>query len=337
VRVAIIGCGLIGDRRARVAAASPATSCTAVCDADPSRARAVADAVGGARIETDWRRAVAAPDVDVVVAATPNAYLRDIAVAALDAGKHVLVEKPMGRDLAEALEMEDASRRARRILKVGFNHRYHPAIAEAHRRASAGEIGPVINARCRYGHGGRPGYEKEWRGNRALAGGGELTDQGVHVVDLLHWFVGQPRRAYAVLQTAVWPLGDLEDNGFGLFEYASGAVASFHTSWTQWKNLFSLEVFGRDGALVVEGLGRSYGIETLTLHHRRPEGGAPDSRSWRFEGPDESWAAEWEDFIAAIGNGAASMLGSARDGIVAMRMLDALYRSAAGHAPVDVT
>lgn len=304
-------------------------------DVDPTAAKRVAGATG-AKTQSSWEAVVADPGVDVVVVATPNGFLRDVAVAALDRGKHVLVEKPMGRNVDEARAMARAAEKSKRVLKVGFNHRYHPAIAEAHRRLRAGEIGKIINVRCRYGHGGRPGYEKEWRGNRELAGGGELTDQGVHVVDLLHWFAGTPRSAFAELQTAVWPLGDLEDNAFGIFRYESGAVASFHTSWTQWKNLFSLELFGDAGALLVEGLGRSYGTETLTLHRRRKEGGAPDTQTWTFDGPDDSWSLEWDDFLSAIG-GKSAMLGSANDGLVAMRMLDALYRSARAGTPVTLT
>jgi predicted dehydrogenase len=325
---------LIGERRARVAAAHPETTCTWVCDTNDAAARRVSEAVG-ARSGSDWRSIVASPDVDVVVAATPNAFLADIACAALEHGKHVLVEKPMGRDVNEARRMAAAGRAAKRLLKVGFNHRYHPAIAEAHRRLRDGEIGDVIWVRCRYGHGGRAGYEREWRGNRALSGGGELTDQGVHVVDLLHWFVGVPKSAFATLQTAVWPLGDLEDNAFGVFEFPKGVVASFHTSWTQWKNLFSLEVFGEKGALIVEGLGRSYGVESLTLHRRRAEGGAPDTSQWTYEGEDESWLLEWNDFVTGITTGR-PILGGANDGIVAMEMLDALYRGARARAFVPV-
>jgi len=334
VRVAVIGCGLIGERRAREATASSRSRCVAVADPARERAEMVArDA--GAEVVPGWRDAVGRSDVDAVVVATPNRFLEEIAVAALAEGKHVLTEKPMGRNLAEARRMQEAAGRAGRVLKVGLNHRYHPAIAEAHRLVAAGEIGDIINLRCRYGHGGRPGYEREWRGSRELAGGGELTDQGVHVVDLLHWFAGTPTTAFGCLQTAVWPLGDLEDNGFGLFRFAEGSVALLHTSWTQWKNLFSLEVFGRSGAVVVEGLGRSYGPETLTVYRRKPEGGAPESTSSVFEGPDPSWRLEWEDFLGAALDGR-PMLGTAEDGVVAMRMLDALYRSAAARAEIAV-
>ena len=332
LRVAVVGAGLIGTRRAVEAARHPASRCVAVADLDIARATEVA-AVVDAEGVADWRGLVDRRDLDVVVVATPNGFLAEIAVAALDSGNHVLVEKPMGRSLAEAERMRAAACAAGRVLKVGFNHRYHPAIAEAHRRFTAGGIGEVISIRCRYGHGGRPGYEREWRGRRELAGGGELTDQGVHVADLVHWFAGVPSSAYAVLQRAVWPLGDLEDNAYGTFRFASGAVAQFHTSWTQWKNLFSFEVYGRDGALVVDGLGHSYGVESLTAHRRRPEGGAPDTETICYEAEDESWRLEWEDFVGAAQYGH-PMLGSADDGVAAMRMLDALYRAAAAGVPV---
>jgi predicted dehydrogenase len=332
--VAVIGCGLIGRRRATEAAADPRSRCVLVADPNERAAREVA-AETGAEVRADWAGALRHPDVEGVVVATPNGFLAEIGTAALAAGKHVLVEKPPGRDLAEAEGLRAAACRADRVLKIGFNHRYHPAIAEAKRRCDAGELGRIINIRCRYGHGGRPGYESEWRGNRELAGGGELTDQGVHVVDLIHWFAGVPQSAFAVLQTAVWPLGDLEDNAFGLFRFTDGAVATFHTSWTQCKNLFSVESFGERGAVVVEGLGRSYGPETLTVFKRRPEGGAPASEARTFEGDDLSWRHEWHDFLGAVLEGR-PMLGTAEDGVLAMRMLEALYRSARSGAVAPV-
>lgn len=331
LRVGVVGCGLIGRRRAEEAARHEATRCIVVADPDVAAASALAADVG-ARIAADWRDVVADGDVDVVCAATPNGLLAEIAIAALRAGKHVLLEKPMGRNVHEARAIAAAAEAAGRRVKVGFNHRYHPAIARAHEELTAGTIGALINARVRYGHGARPGYEREWRGSLELAGGGELTDQGVHVADLLHWFVGVPESVYAVTQTAVWPLGELEDNAFAVLRYGGGRVASFHTSWTQWKNLFSLEVFGERGSLVVEGLGRSYGEESLAVAHRAMEGGAPRMERVAFDGPDTSWRDEWADFVGGIINGRA-YLGGPADGIVAMETLAALYRSAKSGMP----
>ena len=124
-------------------------------------------------------------------------------------------------------------------------------------------------------------------------------------------------------------------NGFGIFTYDSGVVTQFHTSWTQWKNLFSLEIFGENGAMLVDGLGRSYGVETLTIHCRKPEGGAPHTETIQYNSEDVSWNLEWIDFIKSIRTGS-PMLGSADDGIVAMRMLDAVYRSSTTRKVVNV-
>src|SRR5690606_12942993 len=111
--VAVIGCGLIGRRRAATAAAHPETRLVAVVDADPVRAADVARAYGG-EVVSDWRAAVERDDVAVVVVATPNGFLREIGCAALERGKHVLLEKPMGRNLAEARALADAARKSGR-------------------------------------------------------------------------------------------------------------------------------------------------------------------------------------------------------------------------------
>jgi predicted dehydrogenase len=334
MKVAIIGCGLIGKRRAQTAIDHPLTELGMVVDINAAAVEALA-AEWGCQAATDWRTAIAQPEIDIVAVATHNGLLAEIAIAALEAGKHVLIEKPMGRNLAEALAIAAAAQANDRLLKIGFNHRYHPALAKAYALYSAGEMGKIINIRARYGHGGRPGYEREWRGNPELAGGGELTDQGVHIADLIHWFAGLPTEAFAYLQTAVWPLQPLEDNGFGLFRFSDGAIASFHTSWTQWKNLFSFEIYGEQGSLTIEGLGKSYGVERLTIAYRKPEGGAPDLEEVVFDQPDTSWELEWQDFIQAIATQSAYW-GTPEDGVSAMRMLDALYRSAKAGAVADV-
>src|SRR5690606_1168434 len=219
------------------------------------------------------------------VVATPNGYLREIGCAALRSGKHVLLEKPMGRNLAEALSLAEAARESGRILKIGFNHRYHPGLARAMELVRAGEIGRVVTIRARYGHGSRPGCETEWRADPELAGGGELTDQGVHIADLIHGVAGLPERAVAFLQTAVWRIEPLEDNAHGLFRFADGAVAQLHVSMTQWRNLFSFEVYGETGSAAVEGLGGSYGPERFTLARRNLRGGVPEIEEEVFDGP----------------------------------------------------
>jgi predicted dehydrogenase len=108
---------------------------------------------------------------------------------------------------------------------------------------------------------------------------------------------------------------------------ADGRVAQFHTSWTQWKNRFSFEVFGRDGYVRVEGLGGSYGLERLEVGRRKPEGGAPEVEIVEYTGPDLSWQAEWQEFTSAIREGRQPLANGA-DGLQAMRVIAALYESA---------
>jgi len=332
-RTAVIGCGLIGKRRAKVCVEHEGSRLDVVVDNDAAIAQATGESFGCAAT-TDWHAAIANPAIDIVVISTPNFMLAEIAEAALAAGKHVLLEKPMGRNIVEARRIQAAALRADRVVKVGFNHRYHPAISRAHELFRSGEIGRAINVRARYGHGGRPGYEREWRGNPEMAGGGELTDQGVHILDLLQWFIGSPERVFSRLQTAVWPIAPLEDNGFALLEYPGNVIASFHTSWTQWKNLFSFEVYGTEGSLTIDGLGKSYGPERLIVAKRRPEGGAPEMVETAFPGEDESWALEWADFLAGLDG--AAYLGNPDEGVAVMAALDALYRSASENRPASV-
>src|SRR5262249_19039349 len=141
----------------------------------------------GARWETEWDRVVRDPEVEAVVVSTVNRSLHPITTAALGAGKHVLCEKPLGRNAVEARDMVGAARASGRVLKTGFNHRHHPAIGRARAAAHNGELGRLTFVRCVYGHGGRLGYDKEWRAVAELSGGGELLDQGVHVIDLCRW------------------------------------------------------------------------------------------------------------------------------------------------------
>jgi len=329
----VVGCGLVGRRRASVASRL-GDRVVQVADIDDQAAADTANAVD-ASWTSDWRDVVSHPGIDAVVVATPNDRLCPIGVAALGAGKHVLCEKPLGRNPAEARALVDAAEAAGVWLKTGFNHRHHPALAKAHELCVTGQIGPLLGIRAAYGHGGRPGYDKEWRGDRERAGGGELLDQGVHLIDLARWFLGDFADATGLVATWFWEVQPLEDNCFALLRTHKGQVASIHSSWTQWKNLFRFEVFGRDGYAAVEGLGGSYGTERLVLGHRRPESGPPVEECWEFPGADGSWELEWREFATAVGEGRPP-LGDGLDGLAAAVVVDAIYTSVRRGATVAI-
>jgi predicted dehydrogenase len=323
--VAIVGAGLIGRKRA--AAMQKFSNCKliVVVDINPSAAESLCREFGG-QAKSNWEEIVLRRDIDIVIVSTVNKFITPIAIAVAGAGKYVLCEKPLGRNSKEAQTILNAAKESHAVVKTGFNHRHHPAIAKAKQLQEQGHIGALTFLRCRYGHGGRPGYEKEWRASRELCGGGELLDQGVHVVDLFRWFAGEFSEAFGYTPTCFWNM-EVEDNGFAMFRSGDGVVAMMHTSWTQWKNLFSFEVFGKDGYLVVEGLGGSYGPETLRVGRRRREGGAPEEQTFTFQGPDLSWEHEWQEFLSAIESNERPV-GDGWDGYQANRMIEAVYESA---------
>ena len=294
--VAIIGCGLIGHKRAR--ALSPARL-VACADLNVERAQALARTVPAAVASADWQAVVARDDVDIVIVATTNNSLAEIALGAIQAGKHVLVEKPAARYTAELSPLISAAAERGVLVRVGFNHRYHPALRQAHTLFTNGALGELMFVRGRYGHGGRVGYEQEWRADPVLSGGGELIDQGVHLIDLARWFLGDFTRVTGSAHTYFWPM-PVDDNAFLLLETPQGQTAMLHVSCTEWKNLFSLEIYGRDAKLHIEGLGGSYGLERLAYYKMLPQMGPPETTIWEYPMGDNSWQLEFAEFLEDI-------------------------------------
>lgn len=295
MNVAIIGCGLIGQKRARSLAGARLVAC-----ADIVRGRA--DALArpfGAHAETDWRTVIARSDVDIVIVATMNNLLAEITLAAVNAGKHVLVEKPAARRAFELAPVIEAARRKRVQVRVGFNHRYHPAFRKAREIFESGTLGELMFIRGRYGHGGRIGYDKEWRANPEISGGGELIDQGVHLIDLARWFLGDFAATQGFAHTYFWQM-PVDDNGFMLLRTANDQVAFLHVSCTEWKNLFSFEIYGRDAKLDISGLGGSYGVERLAFYKMLPQMGPPETTIWEYPMTDTSWEIEFAEFLEDI-------------------------------------
>lgn len=293
--VAIVGCGLIGQKRARVL---PAGSLRVACDVDAKRAANMA-ASYDAESATDWRAVIARDDVDIVIVATSHDVLAAITAAAAGQGKHVLVEKPAARRAAELDAVRAAVERTGALVRVGFNHRYHRAFRDARAIVDAGALGELTHVRARYGHGGRLGYEKEWRFIPEISGGGEAIDQGMHLVDLARWFLGDFDVVAGAMPRYFWESA-VEDNAFFLLRTAKDQVASLHASWTEWKNLFSFEIFGRTGKLEIGGLGGSYGVERLAHYAMTPELGPPPTTITEYPMGDDSWEAEYAAFLDDI-------------------------------------
>ena len=320
MNVGLIGCGAIGQRRADHLSGARLVHCV---DSDLPRAARVAAGHEGCTFGSDWRQLLERSDVEAVMVATPHDLLAQIVRAAIHAGKHVLVEKPAARNAEELEGIPQLAAQGNVRVRVGFNHRYHRAFKQARRLVDSGVLGPLMFIRARYGHGGRPGYEREWRAQPHRSGGGELIDQGIHLIDLARWFLGDFIEVEGFAQTYFWNM-PVDDNAFMLLKTASRQVAFLHASWTEWKNTFSWELYGRDGKLQVDGLGGSYGVERLTWYQMLPEMGPPQTTSWEFPMADDSWSVEMKEFMDDIRTGREPSAGLT-DAIAALTVVGRIY------------
>ena len=329
MNVGLIGCGAVGQKRADNLAGARLIHCV---DTDLASAARLASSSPDCRFGNDWRELLDRPDLDAVIVATPPDAHVEIARAAIPAGVHVLVEKPGARHADELLDLPQLAARHGVRVRVGFSHRYHRAFQQARGLVDSGVLGPLLFVRARYGHGGRLGYASEWRAHPERSGGGELIDQGVHLIDLARWFLGDFVEVDGFAHTYFWDM-PVEDNGFMLLKTASQQVAFLHVSCTEWKNTFSWELYGRDGKLQVDGLGGSYGVERLTWHRMRPEMGPPETTIWEYPMADNSWMSEMSEFIEDIRSGREPSPGLG-DAIAALRVVAKLYaESGYDHRP----
>ena len=296
MKVAIIGCGLIGTKRA---AALGRHQLLIAADTILSRADDLSKQHKGSLATANWQQAAAHGDVDIVIVATTPNVMPEIVAESLRHGKHVLVEKPAARRAEEMDALIALAGQSGRQVRVGFNHRSHPALMKAHELIQTDRIGELMFIRGRYGHGGRLGYEKEWRADPEIAGGGELLDQGTHLIDLSRWFLGDFDCVSGFCHTYFWDM-PVEDNGFMMLRTKRNQVAWLHASCTEWKNMFSFELYGQTGKRQVDGLGGSYGTERLTLYKMLPQMGPPEVETWKFEEVDRSWGLEFESFVEDI-------------------------------------
>jgi predicted dehydrogenase len=319
----------MGARRARIARHAAATRLVVLVDQIRERAEGLSQQ-HGCDAAHDWQAVIARPDVDIVVVSTFHNSLALISAAALRAGKHVLCEKPAAMSRTEARELRAVAEQSERRLQIGFNYRFLPAVRRARVMATEGCIGELIYLRGELGHGGRPGYEKEWRATPQL-GGGAALDPGVHIVDLTRWFLGEITGVQSMTRTFCWDMAPLDDNAFILAETAAGRAASLHISLTQWKNRFRFELYGQTGFLSVEGRGGSYGPQTLTWCRERPKGQAPPMEQFRFDEHrdafDYSLECEWRDFLEAI-PGCPAWGASIGDAERALAVVETVYRAA---------
>ncbi len=297
MKVAVIGCGLIGHKRASVLDGDELVGCF---DIDSSRAQDLASKYN-ATVCSDAEQLFNL-GADVIVVATTHDNLADLSIGSLKSGSHVLVEKPAGISSDQISEIKDVSKECGKKVKVGFNHRFYPGIEKAITEAKSGTYGKVMFMRSMYGHGARLGYEKEWRARRSVSGGGELIDQGMHLLDISYWLLGPLALHSSLLKTNYWDM-EVEDNAVLTLSDGDSKDSPWsllHVSWSEWKNMFSMEIYCETAKFLITGLSGSYGNQSLRIYKMRPEMGPPDIEEESYDITDSSWENEWISYKSSI-------------------------------------
>jgi predicted dehydrogenase len=320
LKVAAIGCGLIGRKRAM--AIPDYVELVGCFDEVATVADSFATEFKTTKFES-LDALLGIQDLSFVIIATRHDSLHSLAIAALNAGKHVFIEKPGAINYFEFKRVCEVARKKNLNVHVGYNHRHHPALKKAYELSNDGSIGEIMFLRGRYGHGGRVGYEKEWRADKLKSGGGELIDQGSHIIDLSIGFLGELHVDYAATPNYFWNMA-VEDNVFMSLKNKSGNIAFLQASCTEWKNMFSLEIYGKLGKIEISGLGGSYGLETLVFHRMLPEMGPPITETWKFPEPDDSWAKEMGDFLEDLMTGS-NKSDNLDSSLEVLRVIDEVY------------
>lgn len=326
IRCGLIGFGKMGQIRAEAIAHSGCGHITRVFDPACADFQGLSPAASAQAIIDD-------PAIDTIFICTPNFQNRPLTVAALQAGKHVFCEKPPAFTAAEVEGIQAVEKASGRKLMYGFNHRHHDSVKKMKSIVMEGQYGSLLWMRGRYGKSVDHNYFNTWRAKKELAGGGILLDQGVHMVDLFLHLGGDFDEVQAMVSSLYWNLPGIEDNVFANFRNrATGVVASLHSTMTQWRHLFSLEVFMERGYMVLNGLktqSGSYGEEILTIAKNRSV--AP-AASWQDEEKDvyrvdNSWNAEVSYFMNSIVNDTPIENGNSADALKVMRIIDTVYQN----------
>jgi predicted dehydrogenase len=240
LRVAIVGTGNIAGAHARgYKANAEQAQVVAVCDADEQRATEFATTHEFGTVYTDVETLLRVERPDAVSICTPNYLHAPQSIRALEAGTHVLCEKPMATTLADAEAMSKAAEWTGRILYIGFNHRFIGKFNLAKKLLDGGEYGRLVAARIALGHGMYGRLSQTWFGKRELSGGGTLIDNGVHMIDMLRWYGGRVTEVSAQAHRLLATEGDVEDNAIAVMRLANGGIASLQCSWT-WPPKYTL-------------------------------------------------------------------------------------------------
>lgn len=328
IKIGIAGFGKIGQVRA-----------SEIEKRDDAKVVAIYDINKPAKLHEDVKfcesfEELLAQDIDAVFVCAFNSVLADYTTQALEAGKHVFCEKPPARTSEELKKVIEAEKKTNLVLKYGFNHRYHYSVIEAKKIIDSGSMGKMLWLRGVYGKAGSIDYHKNWRNYREYSGGGILIDQGIHMLDLMRYLSGEDFiHINSFVTTSFWDI-EAEDNAFAIMQSDRKITAMLHSSATQWKHKFLLEMAFEEGYINLDGIlsgTRSYAPEQLVVGRREFEDitfamGKPRETTIWFEN-DDSWKLEVDEFISAVLGNTIIKNGTSTDAYETLRLVERIYEN----------
>ncbi|EKD71464.1 MAG: hypothetical protein ACD_46C00181G0029 [uncultured bacterium] len=328
LRIGIAGFGVVGKQRYKSILKIPDTKIVAVSDKifledHPSQ--------NGYLCLNDYKK-IYSQNLDVLFVCLTNDVSADAVIAGLENGLHVFCEKPPGKNLADVNRVIECKKKyLDQKLMYGFNHRYHHSVQEALRIIRSGELGNILNLHGLYGKSKLITFnQSDWRTKKSIAGGGVLLDQGIHMVDLMRLFAGEFVDIHSFVSNNYWSY-DVEDNAYALMKTQDGIVGILHSSATQWRHRFHLDINLEKGSLILAGIlsgSKSYGAETLTIVRANPDTdhGDPQEQMMRYN-HDPSWDEEVKTFFYAIRHDQPIEHGTVTDAYHTMNLVDRIYQA----------
>ena len=330
MKVGIAGYGVVGKTRHRSIESNTSYQITAISESSQEARKFIP---AGIKIYNDYKSLIASADIDVIFISLPNQFASEAACLSLQRGLHVFCEKPPARTHAELLEVEKQSLKFPELkLMYGFNHRFHLSVEEAKLLIDSNSLGRLINMKGVYGKSQMISFNQtDWRTNREASGGGILLDQGIHMLDLMRYLSGENfTEVFSIIDNAFWNF-DVEDNAYVLMKSPKGLVSQLHSSATQWRHVFNLEITLERGSLILGGLltgSKSYGDETLTVITSDPskDNGTPKESTSKYN-EDVSWDNEIKYFANSLASNTSIERGSIKDALETMKLIEIIYKA----------
>ena len=344
MRIGVIGAGSIGQLRAQSVTKNPAATLVAVVDpVSASAERAVAGT--GAVALTSTSELLSRDDLDAVIVSSPLPNHEEAVLSAYQRGLHVLCEKPLGSSVESARRMLAAAQSADRVLAVGFNHRYYPAIQFVKETIASGRIGALDHVRIFGGHDGLANFKADWQYKAPASGGGAMMDVGIHMTDLVRYLLGDIQEVCGVVSNRIWKVPGSEDNAMAIFKTAAGLPVFYQACWTEWRGYgFYVDVYGETGMV------RGYYAPMFNLLVTSDRPGGRRKRKMRFY-PEiiireklKTWTstallsfeAELRDFQRMAAGERGLTLADGEAGVRSVEVAQAVYESSRTGGPVTL-